>query len=273
MRQVKVAVIMSVYKNDELKFLKESIDSIVNQSYKCIHFFIHIDGSVSKDVSDLLNEYAQIDIITVTFHKSNLGLAHRLNDGIQQVLISGEFSYIARMDADDISCYSRIEEQVSFMQNNPKVDVVGSDVQEINGLGSPLFYKNMAAQHDELMRDVIVKCPFNHPSVMFRISVFQDGYRYQSKLKNTQDYYLWIDLLAAGKIFSNINKPLLKFRLDDNFHSRRGFKKANNDVKSRFYAFSKLGNLSLRNIIHVFLLYFLRLSPSFVKKLAYEKLR
>ncbi|MDV5059493.1 glycosyl transferase, partial [Vibrio diabolicus] len=120
---------------------------------------------------------------------------------------------------------------------------------------------------------IIKRCPFNHPSVMFRMSVFEDGFRYKSELMNTQDYYLWVDLLAAGKNFANINEPLLMFRINESFHSRRGFKKAMNDLNSRIYAFKKLDVLNLSNIIHTISLFLLRIAPTSIKKWAYKTLR
>lgn len=56
-------------------------------------------------------------------------------------------------------------------------------------------------EHEKIKKNVIKKCPFNHPSVMFRNLIFEEGFRYKDSLKNTQDYYLWVDLLAAGKRF------------------------------------------------------------------------
>jgi hypothetical protein len=94
-----------------------------------------------------------------------------------------------------------------------------------------------------------------------------------SSLKNTQDYYLWVDLVKDGCLFANINETLLKFRIDENFHQRRGLKKAMNDLKSRLYSFKILKNYSISNVLHVILLFILRVSPAWIKKLAYKKLR
>ncbi|WP_299997042.1 glycosyltransferase [uncultured Cedecea sp.] len=272
-QELKVAIILSVYKSDSLTFLKEAVDSLINQTYSCIDIFIQVDGWVSDDVKCLLKKYNEENNIFIFYHAEQKGLATRLNNSIDLIIEKGGYEYIARMDSDDISCSNRIETQVKFMSDNIDIDVVGSDVIEISEIGDELYYKKMDSDSEIIMKKIIKKCPLNHPSVMFRTSLFEDGVRYNASLKNTQDYYLWIDLLSAGKKISNINKPLLKFRVDNNFHSRRGFKKAINDLNARCYAFKKLEVLTLTNILHTVLLFLLRISPPFLKKIAYNKFR
>jgi hypothetical protein len=211
--------------------------------------------------------------VLIDNRRSNEGLAYSLNEGIEYILNHLDVQYIARMDADDISLPSRIEEQVSLLDNNDGVDVVGTDIIEFNEISGSEFYKAMDTYHEKMLNRIIKRSPFNHPTVVFRKCVFESGLRYKASLKNTQDYYLWIDLLAAGYKFYNINKPLLRFRIDENFHKRRGVSKALNDVRSRIYAFKNLNNVSLSNILYVFALFFLRLSPEFLKKVIYKYAR
>ncbi|MER1746651.1 glycosyl transferase 2 family protein, partial [Proteus mirabilis] len=87
------------------------------------------------------------------------------------------------------------------------------------------------------------------------------------------DYYLWIELLAKGYVFGNLDESLLKFRINNDFHSRRGIKKAKNDFKARLYAIRKLKIANFKNFSFLFLIVFLRVSPAFLKKIAYKYLR
>ncbi|MFM5622908.1 glycosyltransferase [Aeromonas veronii] len=269
----RVAVIMSVYKSDTVMFLRQAIDSIIGQTYIHVDIFIQVDGLVSLELELLLSNYAHNERVFVFFHKENRGLATRLNNSIDNVLKIGIYNFIARMDADDVSAPNRIATQVNFLKKNPTIDVVGSDVIEIDRDGNHVFYKKMDSSHEVILKKIIKKCPFNHPSVLFRTSLFDEGLRYKDSLMNTQDYYLWVDLIAAGKKFSNINKPLLYFRIDENFHSRRGWQKAMNEFNSRLYAFNKLKVVNVANMIHVVMLFILRLSPSFIKKVVYKYFR
>ncbi|MFM5686604.1 glycosyltransferase [Aeromonas caviae] len=269
----RVAIAMSVYHSDPVDYVVHAIESIINQSYKNLDLYIQVDGELTCSAYELLSMYEHHSNIFIEYDDENKGLAYRLNQIIEKVVKHGGYKFIARMDADDISRYDRIEQQIGFFKENNNIDVVGSDVIEIDGKGRELFYKKMDSSHITILNKIIKRCPFNHPSVMFRISIFEEGFRYKSWLMNTQDYYLWVDLLAAGKHFSNINEPLVFFRVDGNFHYRRGWKKAVNDLNSRLYAFKKLNVVNLSNVIHVFMLFFLRLSPAFVKKTVYKYYR
>lgn len=269
----KIAVALSIYKSDTLKYLQESINSILNQTYGNFDLYIKVDGDVSDDISHFLKKLEDNGNVFIDYYSDNKGLAFRLNQIIDEVVEKGIYDFVARMDADDISELNRFQTQIDFFQEHHAVDVLGSDVIEIDEYGNEFFYKRMDCDYAEIKEKIIKKCPFNHPSVMFKIDIFNEGFRYNSALKNTQDYYLWVDLLSAGKIFSNVNKPLLKFRVNESFHSRRGLKKAINDVKSRLYAFQKLDVFSFNNIIHVINLFILRVSPSKIKKIAYKYLR
>ncbi|EKP0306349.1 glycosyltransferase [Aeromonas veronii] len=269
---IQIAVVMSVYKSDSPEFVKLSIDSLLCQSLPS-YIYIDVDGIVGDNLLSCLKKYENKKNVFITYHDENIGLAGRLNGIIERIVSSEDISYIARMDADDISFSKRFERQVEFLLENKNVDVVGSDVIEIDSAGNEIFYKKMDVSHDLLYKNIIKKCPFNHPTVMFRTSIFKEGFRYKDSLLNTQDYYFWVDLLAAGKIFSNIDFPLLYFRVDENFHNRRGWNKAVNDFKARLYAFKNLKVMTVSNIIHTVLLFILRISPIFVKKFAYKKLR
>lgn len=268
-----VAFALSIYKSDNIFFIEEAINSILTQDYNKWHLFIAVDGPVCEQVATYLDELEHHNKISVFFYGVNKGLATRLNDLIEQILTEDSFKYIARMDADDVCNRSRLTKQVRAMESSPEIDVIGSDVIEIDSDGKEIFYKKMTSNHKELVDQIIKKCPFNHPTVIMKTSIFKSGLRYNSELKNTQDYYLWVDLIKAGYIFANINEPLLKFRVDSNFHQRRGLKKAINDFNARAYAFKNLGCYNFGNIIHSVLLFILRISPSFIKKIAYKNLR
>lgn len=270
----KIAVALSVYRNDRLDMLEYSINSILNQSYTEFDLFIEVDGKVDEKITKYLTGISLLNNVFVRFNEVNLGLATRLNSIIDIVFSKGGYDYLARMDADDVCDKDRFKTQVEYLISNPNVSLVGSDVEEINDKGDVLFYKEMPSSHEVLLKNIIKRCPLNHPTVMFNLSHFSvRDISYKSELKNTQDYYLWVDLFAKGKVFANINKPLLKFRIDDDFHNRRGFDKAINDVNSRFYAFKVLGNINCSNLLHVFFLFLLRVAPPFLKKIIYSKAR
>lgn len=275
MNSKKIAVAMSIYKKDSVTNVKLALDSLLLQDYDKFDVFIQVDGYVEGALEVLLDKYSMLSNFFIEKCEENQGLAFQLNKIISKVFFLNHYAFIARMDADDICEPNRFLEQVAFFERNPEVAVLGSDVIEFNdNKPNSNFYKKMAQEHETLSRDLIKRCPFNHPTVMFNLSVISPrDLLYNAALKNTQDYYLWVDLLSKGYSFANLNIPLLRFRLDDDFYSRRGYSKAKNDFKSRLYAMNKLSRWNFSSCFYTFLLIGVRLSPTIIKKMAYKFFR
>lgn len=112
-----ISVIMSVYNGE--KYLREAIDSILNQTFTHFEFIIVNDGSTDKSLN-IIKSYNGSRIILV--QQENKGLAAALNEGIK--IAKGK--YIAMMDADDISLPTRLEKQIQFMEAHPEYVAIGS---------------------------------------------------------------------------------------------------------------------------------------------------
>ncbi|WP_071547792.1 glycosyltransferase [Providencia rettgeri] len=271
---IKIAVIMSVYKNDDPIFLDAAINSVLNQTFKSFDIYLQVDGQVPIQLSNKLNNYQNnYQNIYIEFINENKGLAWQLNRAISRLSTSNIYSFIARMDADDICEPERFQKQIEYFHNHPDVAICGTQVIEFHEDGYTQL-KKIPCSHAILSRYIIKRCPFNHPTVMFNLSNININHiHYNPALMNTQDYYLWVDLLEKKYIFGNLDEPLLRFRVDKNFYNRRGFKKAKNDFNARLYAMKKLDLFSPLNFIFLLLIVSLRLSPPFLKKFAYKYLR
>src|SRR3989337_2996755 len=122
----KVSVIMSVYNGE--RHLRESVDSILNQTFQDFEFIIINDGS--KDQSKYILESYKDERIKL-IHNKNMGLTKSLNIGIS--IAKGK--YIARQDADDISEPERLKTQYDFMEANPGLGLIGSQFEVIKENG------------------------------------------------------------------------------------------------------------------------------------------
>lgn len=119
MEKQKIAVIMSAY-NEQKEWLEESIESILNQTYQNIHFYIVLDNPKNEMLHQVIAGYAGKDErITYLKNPENLGLVGSLNKAIGCV----EEEYVARMDADDVSDRTRLEKELEFLKEN-KLDFV-----------------------------------------------------------------------------------------------------------------------------------------------------
>lgn len=197
-----ISVIMSVYK-EPLKWIQESIDSILKQNFTDFEFIIIDDNPSDKQLNDFLEKNKIKDTrINIIYNETNLGLTKSLNKGLERA--TGK--YIARMDADDISYSYRFEQQVSFLEENPHIDVCGSSI-ELFGCKSGLV--EYACSNEDVYLFLETCCA--HPTVMIRSELFQTN-RYNENLKVSQDFDLWTTLYGKGFRFGNIKQPLLKYR-------------------------------------------------------------
>ncbi len=266
-----IAVIMSIYRSDSPEALKIAIDSMLNQTLPC-DLLIYQDGEIPTKLSEQLKEYTDKNEVKLFVNSINKGLASGLNYLISYAL-EKNYDYIARMDSDDISRNSRIEKQVEFLNNNPLVDVLGTSCSEF-GATFALDEKHLPQTHEELLDFSITRCPFIHPSVMFRASVFAKGHRYPENTTLTEDMALWFQLLNYGVRFANLNEVLLDYRLNENtINRRKGFKKAMSEINIRTHNMISLKQVNLKNVVLIGARIVFHLMPSSLVKLAYKKAR
>lgn len=265
-------VSMAVYKGDILAWVEQSIDSILNQSYQNHIVLLVIDGDISDELLTFLIEKAKAENKLMLIKGSvNKGLSACMNYCAQWVIEHApSIKYFFRMDADDISELERLQEQVHFLQTHPRVSILGSCLYEVNEEGIRVGQRNLPQKHAEIMRFLPKRCSINHPTVAIRMEVFKQGHRYREGLMNSQDYFFWAELAAAGFIFANLSNKLLKFRRVNDFYKRRGLARSLNEFKARFYTMKVLNRYSLGNILYAHMVLMFRLMPAPIVKLAYK---
>jgi len=263
-------VAMSIYKNDKVNWVIESVESVLSQSYTNFVLVIYLDGPVSDEIEKSLSLFQESTEQIVVMRSQHCdGLAYAMNQ-ISMACREWEPEFFARMDADDISEPDRLQKQIDFFTKTPETDVLGTSIIEIDEVGRRVGYRNVPQHHHVLKKALSRRCPFNHPSVFMRYDKLMSVGSYDVRLKNTQDYFLWIEMARNGAIFANLREPLLKFRRVDGFYKRRGKEKSLNELKARFTAMRELNQWSLFNICYAIGVFTLRMMPSPVIKLAYK---
>jgi glycosyltransferase involved in cell wall biosynthesis len=197
---------MPVYNGE--KYLREAIDSILNQTFTDFEFLIIDDGSNDKS-SKIIEAYAKKDPrIRFLSNSSNLGLINTLNKGIAEA----KANYIARMDADDIALPNRLEKQIQFLHKNPEVSVLGTNMTLIDENSN--FIKEVILPPESLLIKWSLHffCPLAHPTVICRRSMLLEIGGYNEDFKNIEDYELWLRASVKYK-FYNLNESLLCYRL------------------------------------------------------------
>lgn len=207
----KVTIVMPVYNGE--KYLREAIESILNQSFRNFEFLIIDDGSKDKSI-DVIKSYKDSRIILLC-NKRNLGLVTTLNKGIRQA--SG--LYIARMDCDDISHEERLMRQVQYMDNNPHVGMCGTFMVTMGGRESQIWKYPIDVAVAKCM--LLFNTVAGHPTVMMRRSVLEtNNLLYSDQYRHAEDYALWLDFARVSHI-SNLDSVLLKYRISEGQVSQR----------------------------------------------------
>ena len=211
MEEDKISVIMTVYKESKEE-LKESFESIINQTYKNIEFIIVIDIQKEQWRIDFIKSYNDSRVKLVV-NKENLGLPLSLNKALK--LVTG--NYIARMDADDISILDRLEKQLTYLKNSD-CDLVGCYMQ--------YFYDNENQQlakyptkSENVTKLLKYKSCILHPTWLSKPEVFFEinGYR---NIFACEDYDFLLRANMVGFKLGNVPEVLYKCRLSPNSISR-----------------------------------------------------
>jgi len=195
----KVSVILPVYNGEE--FLREAVDSILNQTFTDFEFIIIDDGSRDSS-ADIIKSYDDYRIRFVSNEK-NLGLIKTLNKGLG--LAQGK--YIARMDADDISLPSRLEKQVAFMEDHHEIGVCGTWFKIIGQENNEI--KKTPLNHDDICARMFCISSICHASVTIRKEVLdKNNLFYDLNYLHCEDYKLWFDMAKVSKL---ANIPIILY--------------------------------------------------------------
>lgn len=264
-------MIMSVYYKDRVKFVKEAVQSILNQTYREFDFFISFDGPVDREVEEYLLSIPDERIKLKKIEK-NGGLARALNYLLEHVMANPQYQFIARMDADDISTPERIEKQRNFLIDNPDISVVGSWYQEINEVGKHLSFRKLPIDHESLRRRYYTRTPFAHPSVIYNRELIEKAGYYPDNTILMEDNILWGRALKMGCKFANIPEYFLKHRITRDFYKRRsGIKYGSNYIKSK-WAINKLLDTPFSVEIYTLVIGILKMLPGIINKGVYKVL-
>lgn len=224
------------------KYLRQAIVSVLHQTYTRFELIITDDGSTDNSI-EVIKEYDDTRIILVADGK-NEGLPYRLN---QQVSMA-RGKYFFRMDADDIMFPTRLEEQLSFLEKNSFIDIVGAKALIINEDNQIIYQLKKGGHAPQHCQDVMRGNIFVHPTVAGKTEWFK-MHHYDEKKTRSQDFFLWLETVDTSN-FALMDKPLLFYRItEENILNK--FVKNNRLMRQYFWEEYKMDGsfLSFRNWI------------------------
>lgn len=267
---MKFSLLMSVYQYDDAKFFEQAFKSIEANSLLPTDFVLVCDGELTDKLNEVIDDYASRLPLNTIRLLNNLGLGRALQIGIDHC----RYEWVARFDADDICVLDRFAKQVSYIKENPDIDVLGgqviefaNDLNEINAQK-----KTVPTCHHQILNYAKSRNPINHMTVMFKKSAVLETGNYQHA-PLYEDYDLWVRMLMKGYKFANSNDVLVYVRAGDNMYRRRGgisYAKQEISMQIKFY---KLGFLSIFQLIkNVMIRVPVRLMPSQLRGLIYSQI-
>lgn len=214
------SVLMSVYHKEKPEYLRESMESIYNQTVPTDNFVLVCDGPLNPSLDDVIAEMQKKFGSRLYVHRlaKNGGLGNALNEGMKYC----RHELIARMDSDDVSNNDRCEKEIGIFEDHPEVSIVSGVIEEFVGDISHIQSRRVVPEKQkEIIAFAKKRNPFNHPCVMYRKSAVEAAGGYQD-FYLLEDYYLWIRMLQKGFIGYNIQTPILWMRAGSDMYKRRG---------------------------------------------------
>lgn len=236
-----VSVIMPVYNAGS--YLREAIESILNQTFADFELLILNDGSTDGS-AQVIASYQDPRIKAID--QDNQGLRATLNTGIR--MSTGK--YIARMDQDDLSLPERLQKQVDFLETHPQHVLVGTTYAYVDVHGKVIGAFPALLEDADIKRELLTKSSFGHGTVMFRSSALRAGsYWYDTHAKHVEDYDLWLRFAVAGK-FANLPDVLYLWRESPTNTTSENWQHQHWETKKlQEAAFIQQGNLDLLQLL------------------------
>lgn len=199
----RVSVILPAY--NEAKYIRRSVNSILAQTFVDFELILLDDGS-DDGTWEIIQTFDDPRIRPIKLDRQ--GFSNALNHGLQ--IACGE--YIARMDADDESLPMRFERQVTFLDANPDITVLGTAYYKYDAMRDESYIRIHPQNDSEIRNAMALYHPICHGAVMFRRTLVEKVGGYNNILA-ASDLDLWLRAAPYFR-FANLDTPLYVYWFD-----------------------------------------------------------
>jgi glycosyltransferase involved in cell wall biosynthesis len=195
-QQKLVSVIIPAYNIE--KYISQTIDSVIHQTYKNIEIIIVNDGS-TDNTEKIIQKYSQKDSRIIIVNQQNGGVSAARNSGFKKA--SGD--YFCIIDSDDIMLPEKIATQVNFLEHNKDIDFTYSKVYYFFDGSYDIYQRDLAAiSGNAVYKKLLQYGNFIYTStVLFRRSVFDDFGGFDETLRSAEEFDYWLTLASQGVKF------------------------------------------------------------------------
>ena len=242
-----ISIVIPYYKKK--KYIGQTINSIIKQSYKNFELILVYDDPDKSDLPHVLRVLKDIKRKTIIINKKNIGAGPSRNIAILKA--KGEF--IAFIDADDVWKKHKLKNQLLFMLSN-KIKFSFTSYSIINKKNT--IIKFIKAKRTIGYDDLIKSCDIGLSTVMIKKNLLKKNKF--PRIKTKEDYILWLKLSKQNIKMMGINQSLVSWRKLDNSLSSSIFQR----IKDAFYVYNNFLKFSFIKSIY----YILIMSLNFFRK-------
>lgn len=202
----KYCILIPSYNAKEVDVLK-TFTGIPNEA----DILIIDDGSkfsFAEEFKKILSEKPNAKVLRL---RENVGIEAALNKGLNEIV--NHFDYIARIDIGDYSTPTRFDKQLSVLESNPSLVLVGGWARFVEPNGKELFISKLPTSDKKIRKLMYINNMFIHPCVMMRSSALLKSGGYRDKYISCEDYDLFFRLLKQGAC-CNIPEVLINYEVN-----------------------------------------------------------
>ncbi|MBD1139669.1 glycosyltransferase family 2 protein [Pelagibacterales bacterium SAG-MED38] len=197
-----VSVIIPFYK--KRKFIKETINSILKQTYENIEIVIIYDDLEKDDLNFLKKNFSYNKKIRIIVNNRNLGAGFSRNIGIA----AAKGNYLGFLDADDLWNKKKISKQINYMKKN-NLQICHTSYEIINEEGAILSARK--SRNFNNYKNILTSCDIGLSSVLLKKELITEETKF-ANLKTKEDFVLWLKILKSGFEIGALEESLMFYR-------------------------------------------------------------
>lgn len=203
-----ISVILATYNG--FRFLSEAIESVLSQEYSNLELIIINDASTDMEVDVIIEKYKKQDTRIHSYtNERNMERSWSKNFWVEK----SKWDFIAFIDDDDIWEKRKLSEQISLMQENVDIGIIGTYARFIDESWNTLSETNhLKTTSEEIYKNILLSNQFIHSSVLIRKNIFLQAWWFPADMHLCEDYDLWFRILRISK-WANTPNILVRYRV------------------------------------------------------------
>ena len=205
----KVSILIPAYNCETT--LERSLSSVASQTFQDFEVVLVLNNCTDK-TKEVAEKFS--NIFSLKIYESHIpGIVPTLNAGIFHC----SAPLIARQDGDDFWYPKKLEKQIEFLEKNPEVDILGTQIRLVDQGFKPVEDSLVHPQEDMPIKMKLLggNNAVAHPSVIFKKSIFLQAGIYEDNYRFAEDYFLWLKCIRWHK-FANLADIMVDYTISHN---------------------------------------------------------